>query len=486
MATRRLKQPEQVTGLEIIDITEDGRGVGKSDGRVLFIDKAIPGDVVDVELFRRKKSLFEGRITRIVSESEFRRTPFCPHFGVCGGCKWQHLDYAGQLRYKQKQVSDALERLAGVSADLISPIIPSPETTFYRNKLEFTFSNRRWLTDGEIVSRRNGETASGLAEERSAEDENALGFHVPGRFDKIIHVDTCFLQSELSNRIRNAVAQYARENKLSFYDLRAHSGLLRNLIIRNTSTGEWMVIVVFAEDDPRSRTPLMDFIKTGFPEITSLLYIVNRKLNDTIYDQEVITWSGRDHLVEQMEASGGAVQFKIGPKSFFQTNSAQAQRLYQVVSGLAAFEGGENVYDLYTGAGTIANFVARQVRSVTGIEYIQPAIADARENSRLNGIDNTTFYAGDIKDVLTPEFVADNGQPDVIITDPPRAGMHPGVVQRLVEIGPRKIVYVSCNPATQARDLLVLKAHYAVKAIQPVDMFPHTTHVENVLLLERK
>ena len=490
MATRRLKQQELVTGLEIIDITEDGRGIGKSEGRVLFIDKAIPGDIADVELLRRKKSLFEGRIKRLEKESAHRRTPFCLHFGICGGCKWQHLEYPAQLIYKQKQVSDALQRLAGIDADHISPIIPSPESIYYRNKLEYTFSNRRWLSPAEMINRASAEmindggASAADASAAPAPAAGALGFHVPGRFDKIINVDTCYLQNELSDRIRNAVRQFALETNMSFYDLRAHSGLLRNLIIRSASTGELMVIVVFADEQPEAAGPLMNFIKSQFPEITSLMYIVNRKLNDTIHDQEARVWSGKDYIFEQMEAPGGTVRFKIGPKSFYQTNSRQAQRLYQVVSDFADFKGDEKVYDLYTGAGTIANFIARQVSSVIGIEYVEPAIRDARENSVLNSVGNTTFFAGDMKDVLTAEFVAANGHPDVIITDPPRAGMHAGVVSRLLEIAPRKIIYVSCNPATQARDLLVLKEKYKVSRIQPVDMFPHTTHVENVLLLE--
>lgn len=475
MASRRLKQPELVEGLEIIDITEDGRGIGKSEGRVIFVDKAIPGDIANVELFRRKKSLFEARIHRLVQESAHRREPFCEHFGVCGGCKWQHLDYPAQLLYKQKQVSDALERLAGIDASHIAPVIPSPETTWYRNKLEFTFSNRRWLSAEDFVLKDSGEL----------DNFNALGFHIPGRFDKILNIETCYLQQEASNVIRNAVRQYAELNALSFYDLKGHTGLLRNLIIRNSSTGELMVIVVFAEDNPEAIKGLMDFIKEEFHEITSLLYIVNRKLNDTIFDQEVHCWSGRDHIFEEMEAPGGNIRFKIGPKSFYQTNSRQASRLYQVAADFAGFRGGETVYDLYTGAGTIANFIARQVKSVTGIEYVEPAIRDARENSVLNGIENTSFFAGDIKEVLTGEFIARTGRPEVIITDPPRAGMHADVVKRILEITPEKIVYISCNPATQARDLLILKESYKVSRIQPVDMFPHTTHVENVLLLER-
>ncbi|HYH55488.1 MAG TPA: 23S rRNA (uracil(1939)-C(5))-methyltransferase RlmD, partial [Anseongella sp.] len=409
MAIRRLKQPEQVEELEIIDITEDGRGIGRSAGRVVFVDKAIPGDIASVELFRRKKTLFEGRISRLVQASAHRVDPFCEHFGTCGGCKWQHLDYPAQLVYKQKQVSDALERLAGVDAAHISPIIPSPETSWYRNKLEFTFSNRRWLSPDDFALKDKGELS----------DLNALGFHVPGRFDKIINIDTCYLQQDVSNRIRNAVREYARENCLSFYDLGEHSGFLRNLIIRTASTGELMVILVFAEDQQEATGRLMDFIKESFPQVTSLLYIVNRKLNDTIFDQEVRCWHGRDHIFEEMAAAGGTVRFKIGPKSFYQTNSQQALRLYRVAADFAGLKGREKVYDLYTGAGTIANFIARQAGSVTGIEYVEAAVRDARENSALNNIENTSFFAGDMKDVLTDEFVLANGRPDVIITDPP-------------------------------------------------------------------
>ncbi|HEY9561728.1 MAG TPA: 23S rRNA (uracil(1939)-C(5))-methyltransferase RlmD [Anseongella sp.] len=482
MAIRRLKQPEDVSGLEIIDITEDGRGIGKSEGRVLFIDKAVPGDIVNVTLHRRKKSLFEGRVNQLIQASSHRTDPFCEHFGTCGGCKWQHLAYPAQLAYKQKQVSDALERLAGIDAGHMMDIIPSPSTKYYRNKLEYTFSNRRWHEEKPL---RSGPGTNGILNNDSPQ-EGALGFHVPGRFDRIIDVYSCYLQDTVSDRIRNVVRDYALRHQLSFYDLRAHEGLLRNLIIRTASTGELMVLLVFADEQARVIGELMEYIRLQFPEITSLLYMVNRKLNDTIYDQEVHCWSGRDHIFEQMESPGGPLRFKIGPKSFYQTNSAQAQRLYQIVAEVAALSGQEHVYDLYTGAGTIANFLARQAEKVTVIEYVEPAIRDARENSALNGIGNTVFFAGDMKDVLTEEFVSEQGRPEVIVTDPPRAGMHPGVVQRLLAIAPGKIVYVSCNPATQARDLLILKDHYQVSRIQPIDMFPHTTHVENVILLEHQ
>ncbi|GAC1309487.1 MAG: 23S rRNA (uracil(1939)-C(5))-methyltransferase RlmD [Mucilaginibacter sp.] len=450
----------------IIDIAEEGKGVGKADDFVLFVDKAVPGDVADVHVYRSKKNFGEGKIVELKQPSEYRTDPFCQHFGTCGGCKWQHMTYAAQLKFKQKSVADALTRLAKIDVAGMLPIVLSPADKYYRNKLEYTFSNKRWLYDGE--NREDDEL-----------NMNALGFHIPGRFDKILDVQHCWLQSEPSNSLRNTIRGFVIEQGYSFYDLKAHTGALRNLIVRTSSTGETMVIVVFAYADEEEVNKLMSFINIRFPEITSLLYIINQKKNDTIFDQDVLIYKGEEYIHEEMNG----IRFRIGPKSFYQTNSIQALKLYEIVRDFADFKGDELVYDLYTGAGTIANFIAGKVREVVGIEYVPTAIADARVNSAINNIANTKFYAGDMKDVLGPEFVAEHGKPDVIITDPPRAGMHPDVVARLMEIEAAKIVYVSCNAATQARDLLVLKEKYDTVKIQPVDMFPHTQHVENVVLL---
>ncbi len=459
---------KNIANVKISDIAEEGKGVGKVGDMVVFVEKAIPGDLVDIELIRKKKSFAEAKVTRLVEASEHRTVPFCPHFGTCGGCKWQHMTYEAQLSFKQKSVTDALQRIAKVDTSATEPILASFETRYYRNKLEFTFSNKRWLTEEDIHN--NNEA-----------DPNALGFHVPLRFDKILNIETCYLQTDPSNEIRNSIREFALQNNISFYDLRNHEGALRNLIIRTSSTGELMVIVVFAYAGEDEIQKTMEFVKERFPQIVSLLYIVNQKKNDTIFDQDIEVFAGRDHIFEEMEG----LSFKIGAKSFYQTNSLQAHELYSITRQFAGFRGDELVYDLYTGAGTIANFVARHVKEVVGIEYVPSAIEDARLNSSINGITNTTFYAGDMKDVLTSDFVLQHGKPDVIITDPPRAGMHGDVVQRLLEIGAPKIVYVSCNAATQARDLALLKEMYTVTKIRPVDMFPHTQHVENVVLLEK-
>lgn len=451
----------------VIDIAEEGKGVGKADDFVLFIEKAVPGDIADVQVYRSKKNFGEAKIINIKKPSVYRVTPFCEHFGTCGGCKWQHMTYDAQLQFKQKSVADALSRLGKIDVSDIMPIVPSPEDKYYRNKLEFTFSNKRWLYDGE-----------------SRDDEslnmNALGFHIPGRFDKILDVNHCYLQADPSNAIRNRIDEFAKQNGYTYYDLRNHTGNLRNLVIRTSSTGELMVIVVFAYADKDEVNKLMSFVDAEFPQITSLLYILNEKKNDTIFDQEVFAWKGPEYIHEEMLG----IKFRIGPKSFYQTNSIQALRLYEITRDFAEFKGNELVYDLYTGAGTIANFVAGKVKEVVGVEYVPSAIEDAKINSAINNITNTKFYAGDMKDVLSAEFVAEHGKPDVIITDPPRAGMHPDVVARLMEIEAEKIVYVSCNAATQARDLLTLKEKYDTVKIQPVDMFPHTQHVENVVLLK--
>ena len=452
--------------VSVIDIAEEGKGVGKAGDLVLFIDKAVPGDIADVEVYRKKKNFGEAKILSLKQASEYRTVPFCEHFGTCGGCKWQHMTYAAQLQYKQKSVADALSRLAKLDVSGIMPIVASPQDRYYRNKLEFTFSDKRWLYDGE--NRDNEEL-----------DMNALGFHIPGRFDKILDVKHCYLQTDPSNDLRNAIRDFAKEHNISFYNLKRHEGALRNLIIRTSSTGELMVIVVFAYVGEQEVNLLMAHIQRHFPQITSLLYIINQKKNDTIFDQDVINWNGPQYIHEGMDD----ILFRIGPKSFYQTNAIQAKHLYEITRDFAGFTGSELVYDLYTGAGTIANFIAKYVNKVIGVEYVPSAIEDAKINSAINNITNTDFYAGDMKDVLDHNFVLTHGKPDVIITDPPRAGMHPDVVNRLMEIEAEKIVYVSCNAATQARDMLVLKEKYDVVKIQPVDMFPHTQHVENVLLL---
>lgn len=467
---RNRKQLPLLENILITDVAAEGKAIAKVDGRAVFIPFAVPGDVVDIQLTRKKSSFAEGRVVRFVEYSETRTEPFCIHFGVCGGCKWQMLPYEEQLKNKQQQVTDNLERIGKIALPAIDPILGTPQTTFYRNKLEFTFSNKKWLTEAQIA---NGEAIPTM---------NALGFHIPGMFDKVLDIDKCWLQDDLSNQIRNAVREFCLQNGYSFFDLRNQNGLMRTLIVRNSSVGEWMVIVVFYEEDPEKRKALMDFMADTFPQITSLLYIVNQKANDTITDQEVVVWRGRDHIYEEMEG----LKFKIGPKSFFQTNSRQAYNLYKVVRDFAGLTGEETVYDLYTGTGSIANFVARNAKKVVGIEYVPEAIYDARENSQLNGIENTLFYDGDMKDVLTADFISQHGHPDVIITDPPRAGMHNDVIDAILFAAPTRIVYVSCNPATQARDLSLLDIGYKVVEVQPVDMFPHTHHVENVVLLEKR
>jgi 23S rRNA (uracil1939-C5)-methyltransferase len=462
----KANKPKFFENVQIIDIAEEGKGVGKADDFVLFVDKAVPGDIADVQVYRSKKNFGEGKITELKKSSEYRTEAFCEHFGTCGGCKWQHMTYEAQLKFKQKSVVDALSRLAKINVDGIMPIVPSPADKYYRNKLEFTFSNKRWLYDGEN-------------KEDGTLNMNALGFHIPGRFDKILDVNHCYLQAEPSNSLRNEIRDFTIQQGYTYYDLRNHSGMLRNLIVRTSSTGEIMVIVVFAYAEQDEINKLMSHVDARFPEITSLLYIENQKKNDTIFDQDVVAFKGPEYIHEEMNG----IKFRIGPKSFYQTNSIQALRLYEITRDFAGFKGDELVYDLYTGAGTIANFVAGHVREVVGVEYVPTAIEDAKVNSAINNITNTKFYAGDMKDVLVADFVAEHGKPDVIVTDPPRAGMHPDVVARLMEIEAPKIVYVSCNAATQARDLLVLKEKYDTVKIQPVDMFPHTQHVENVVLL---
>lgn len=454
----------------ITDVAAEGKAIAKIDGMAVFVPFVVPGDIVDIQLTRKKKSYAEGRAVRFEKYSETRATPFCEHFGVCGGCKWQNLPYEEQLRFKHKQVMDNLERIGKVELPEANYIMGAPETTFYRNKLEFTFSNKRWLTEDEIASN------------KEFDNMNSLGFHIPGMFDKVLNINKCWLQDDISNRIRNSVRDYCNKHDCSFFDIRKQEGLMRTLMIRNTSTGELMVIVVFFEDDQEKRDSLMQYIAEQFPEITSLLYVINQKGNDTITDQEIITYKGSEAIYEEMEG----LRFKIGPKSFYQTNSEQAYHLYEVAREFAQLTGNELVYDLYTGTGTIANFVARDAKKVVGIEYVEEAIEDAKVNSTNNNIDNTLFFAGDMKDILNQEFINEHGRPDIIITDPPRAGMHDDVINTILFAEPKRIVYVSCNPATQARDINLLDVKYKVTKIQPVDMFPHTHHVENVVLMEKK
>jgi len=463
--------------VNVIDASSDGQSVGRVDDYVVFIKDAIPGDVVDVQITRKKNKFREGKVIKIHTYSDKRTKPVCSHFGVCGGCKWQNMSYEWQLFYKQKQVVDALTRIAKIEFPEIQKIIPSQKIYQYRNKLEFTFSNKKWLTIEQV----NDKTIS-FGEGKDEVTRNALGFHIPGMFDKILDIDTCYLQEEPMNAIRNEIKKYSLENNLPFFDLREQAGLLRNIIIRSTSTGEWMLIVVFYHEDKSTIENILDHLSGKFPQITSLQYVINPKRNDTISDLEIQLFKGNDSIYENMEG----LKFKIGPKSFYQTNSEQAYQLYKIARDFADIEKTDIVYDLYTGTGTIANFVAHQAKKVVGVEYVLAAIEDAKINSQLNNITNTSFYAGDLKDVLNNDFINENGTPDVIITDPPRAGMHDDVTKKILEIAPRKIVYVSCNPATQARDLQLLDVKYKVTKVQPVDMFPQTHHVENVVLLERK
>lgn len=468
--SRKKKPLPIVENFEITGVAAEGKSLGRWNELVTFVPYGAPGDIVDVQITRKKHSFAEGNIVRMVQPSELRVEPLCEHFGVCGGCKWQHLPYEYQLRCKQQQVVDALERIAKVEIPPIRPILGSSQITHYRNKLEFTFSNKCWLTREQLDSG------------TEFTDRNALGFHIPGGFDKVLDIKRCWLQDDVSNEIRLFLKQYCIEHGYSFYDIKANEGLMRMVMIRVASTGEIMLVVVFSEPNQQAIHDVMGAIKTQFPQITSLMYVVNMKVNDSITDQDVLLYSGRDYIEEEMEG----LRFRIGPKSFYQTNSRQAYELYKVARDLAELTGDELVYDLYTGTGTIANFVAGRSRQVIGIEYVPEAIDDAKLNSRVNGIDNTLFYAGDMKDVLTDEFVARHGRPEVMIVDPPRAGMHEDVVKVILNAEPGRIVYVSCNPATQARDLALLDVKYKVTAIQPVDMFPHTHHVENVVQLTRR
>lgn len=467
---RKRKELPVVENVEITGVAAEGKSIARVDDMVVFIPYGAPGDVVNIKLDKKKRSYAEAHIVDMLKPSPDRVAPVCEHFGVCGGCKWQHIPYESQLRHKRDQVVDALTRIAKVEIPEVNPTLGSKETFCYRNKLEYTFSCKCWITFEDL---RSG---------REIADRNALGFHIPGAFDKVLDIKKCWLQDDLSNRIRLFVRQYALAKGYEFYDIKAQQGLMRTLMVRIASTGEVMLIVVFARPEQEKIDDLMGAIAAEFPEITSLLYVVNQKVNDTIADQEVITYRGRDYINEEMEG----LQFRIGPKSFYQTNSLQAYELYKVARRMACLKPDDLVYDLYTGTGTIANFVARQVKKVVGIEYVPEAIADAKLNSEVNGIDNTIFFAGDMKDVLTDGFIEEHGRPDVMIIDPPRAGMHEDVVNVILNARPERIVYVSCNPATQARDLALMDEFYRVEEVQPVDMFPHTHHVENVVRMTRR
>lgn len=458
----------------ITDCAAEGKSIAKVNDMVVFVPFVVPGDVVDLQVRRKKHHYCEAEVIRFIKYSNIREKPICQHFGICGGCKWQNLPYEEQLKMKQRQVYDQLTRIGKVELPDFLPILGSVKTQEYRNKLEFGCSNRRWMTREEI----NNEEIK-----ISDADRNAIGFHITGAFDKIYPIEKCWLMDDLHNQIRNTIRDYALHTGMTFFDLKAQRGLLRNMMIRNSNTGEWMLLVQFHFEEAEDKTKaneLLRHIADKFPQITSLLYVDNQKCNDTFGDLEVHVFKGKDHIFETM----GELKFKVGAKSFYQTNTDQAFHLYTVAERFAELNGDELVYDLYTGTGTIANFVARRAKKVIGIEYVPEAIEDAKINSQINGIENTLFFAGDMKDILTDDFIARHGRPDVIITDPPRAGMHPDVVKTILRAHPQRIVYVSCNPATQARDLAELDADYQVTAVQPVDMFPHTPHVENVVQLK--
>lgn len=471
--SRKRKPLPILTDILITDVAAEGKAIAKVDNLVIFVPYVVPGDVVDLQIKRKKHNYAEAEAIALKKPSELRAKPFCKHFGVCGGCKWQCLPYEEQLRFKQKQVWDNLTRIGKIELPEMMPILGSKHVARYRNKLEFGFSNKKWLTSEQV--------ASGV----QFDCMDAVGFHIPGAFDKILDIEECHLMDDINNRLRNGIRAYALAHGLTFFDLRQQTGLLRNMMLRTSATGEIMLLMQFCmrgADDEAQAKALLEHLHATFPEVTSLLYVNNTKCNDTIGDLDVITFAGTPFIYETMEG----LRFKVGPKSFYQTNTEQAYELYKVARNFAALTGDELVYDLYTGTGTIANFVARQARQVVGIEYVPEAIEDAKVNAALNGLDNTLFYAGDMKDILTTGFIERHGKPDVIITDPPRAGMHADVVNAILFAAPRRIVYVSCNPATQARDLALFDADYRVTKVQPVDMFPQTHHVENVVCLERR
>lgn len=467
---RKKAKQKVFENIEVIDAGAKGKGVAKApDGRVIFLQNAIPGDVVDIQTFKKRKSYYEGKAVAFHTLSDKRTQPPCQHFGVCGGCKWQHMEYEAQLFYKQKEVENNLRRIGRLELPPTLPIIGSAEQYFYRNKMEFSFSDSRWLTQKEITS------------QTDIENRNALGLHMPGMWDKVLDIEKCWLQPDPSNAIRNSIKEFATKNGMEFFNTRNQTGFLRTLMIRTSSTGEVMVVIQFYKENVKDRELLLDFVKEEFPELTSLQYVINDKGNDTIYDQEVICYHGQDFITEKMEN----LSFKITAKSFYQTNSAQAYELYKVARDFAALKGDELVYDLYTGTGTIAQFVANKAEKVIGIESVPEAVEAAKENAALNSIANVEFIVGDMKKVFSNSFIEKHGKADIIITDPPRDGMHKDVVEQLLFVEPKKIVYVSCNSATQARDIALMKDHYKVAKVQPVDMFPQTFHVENVVLLEK-
>ena len=464
---KRRKDYPLIEGLHITTLAAEGKAMGKVDNQVVFVPMTVPGDVVDVQVRKHHRRFMEATVVRFIEKSPLRVEPFCEHFGVCGGCKWQSLPYEEQLNQKTKQVEDQLVRIGHLDIPEVRPCLGSERTREYRNKLEFTFADKRWLTYEEIAE--GGDIAT----------TPAVGFHIPGCFDKVLDIRKCHLQVDLSNRIRLATKQFCIDNGYSFHNARAHEGLMRTMVIRTASTGEVMVIVVFNENDTERINALMSHLRDMFPEITSLIYMINEKWNDSLGDREPICFAGKDHIIEEMEG----LKFKVGPKSFYQTNSEQAYELYKVTRDFADLKPTDTLYDLYTGTGTIANFCARRAKRVVGVEYVPEAIEDAKVNSMINSIDNTTFYAGDMKDVLSDDFIKRNGQPDVIILDPPRAGVDERVIEVIKRAAPQRMVYVSCNPSTQARDLALLSDMYTIEAVQPVDMFPHTHHVEIVVKL---
>lgn len=462
--------PYVIENLEITAAGSEGKCIARHDEKVIMVDHAVPGDVVNVRVNSNKKSFSFATIQEIIKPSVDRVDTFCQHFGMCGGCKSQQMSYEAQLRYKQQQVHDAFERIGKFPFPALTPILGSANTTYYRNKCEFSFIDRKWLTSMDQF------------DTMSVDELKGLGYHIPGRFDKIFDVEHCYLQHPMANEIRNAVRDFGKANSYDFFNPYNQEGFLRNIILRNNEAGQWMVILCFKKDDEEKREAILNHLKDKFPQIASLLYIINPKMNDTIYDLDVNVFNGEDHLIEMLDD----LKFKIGPKSFFQTNTLQTQNLYGKTRELAGLTGNENVYDLYTGVGSIALFVSKLAKQVVGIEYVESAIEDAKVNAALNNITHTHFYAGDMKDVLNDELIAKHGKPDVIITDPPRAGMHPDVIAKILEVAAPKVVYVSCNPATQARDIAMMEEKYKVTSVQPVDMFPHTHHVENIALLELK
>ena len=470
MGRQNRREPILIENIEIIDTANKGKSVAKHEGRAIFVQGGVPGDICDITVFKRRKKFWEARIEKIHTYSDRRTEPKCEHFGTCGGCKWQNMKYASQLDFKQNEVLNNLKRIGGIELPPHSEILGSENEYFYRNKMEFTFSNKRWLTTQEVQS------------ETEIEDKDSLGFHVPGMFDKVINLNNCHLQKEPSNAIRLSVKQFADEKKLTYFDIRNQKGLLRNLMVRTSSINDLMVLVQFYENDKKNIKLLMEHIKISFPEITSLLYIVNQKANNTMYDQDVVCYNGEDYIMEEMDG----LHFKIGAKSFFQTNSEQAKILYRKTKELAQITENDLVYDLYTGTGTIAQYVATSAKKVVGIDSVEEGIKAAYENTERNNIENCTFYTGDMKEIFTDEFITKNGNPDVIITDPPRDGMHKKVVEQILKIGAKRIVYVSCNSATQARDIALMDEKYKVIHIQPIDMFPQTHHVENIIVLELK